>query len=57
MRLVLSKRENSSRWMGLLSPLIAVALTIASGAVLFAAIAGQHPERQPAWRADGLRAG
>jgi simple sugar transport system permease protein len=38
MRLVLSKRENSSRWMGLLSPLIAVALTIASGAVLFAAM-------------------
>jgi simple sugar transport system permease protein len=38
MRLVLSKRENRSRWMGLLSPLLAVALTIASGAILFAAM-------------------
>jgi ABC-type uncharacterized transport system permease subunit len=35
MRLVLSKREEASRWMSLLSPLIAVALTLVSGSVMF----------------------
>jgi simple sugar transport system permease protein len=38
MRLVLSKREIASRWMSLLSPLIAVALTLVSGALMFAAL-------------------
>ena len=37
-RLVLVKREDSSPWMNLLSPLVAVALTLASGAVMFAAM-------------------
>jgi simple sugar transport system permease protein len=35
MRLVLTKREDAPWWMSLLSPLIAVALTLASGAVMF----------------------
>lgn len=35
MRLVLSKREDASRWMSLLSPLVAVALTLISGSVMF----------------------
>lgn len=38
MRLVLSKREDTSRWMSLISPLIAVALTLVSGAIMFIAL-------------------
>ncbi len=35
MRLVLTKREDASPWMSLVSPLVAVALTLVSGAVMF----------------------
>lgn len=38
MRLVLSKRDDTSPWMNLISPLIAVALTLVSGALMFIAM-------------------
>ncbi len=37
-RIALEKREDTSPWMSLLSPLVAVALTLVSGAVMFAAM-------------------
>lgn len=42
MRLILERREDSPRWLKLASPVIAVALTLIAGAILFALI-GRSP--------------
>jgi simple sugar transport system permease protein len=44
MRLVLTKRDDASPWMSLISPLVAVLLTLVSGAIMFA-LMGLDPLR------------
>jgi ABC-type uncharacterized transport system permease subunit len=42
MRIELIRRPERSRWMGFLSPIIAIALTVVAGFIIFSAI-GVNP--------------